>query len=148
MKRGQLSIDFITAILVAVLLLQTLIEVGDSVQESNAITSIIVQEKRVASELESFLVAVKVLDVPDANFNATFQPSKFITPYSSVLKDCAITYSTSGTETLKVNYKLLAPSGSKDINYSRETAIPSNSEINLASLSSIACGGTVVVGDA
>ena len=124
MQKGQLSLDLIFAILVAILFLQVLVGIGESVQESNSVTAVLAQEKRIANEIETFLIEGKVLDVPDATFSASYFIPGIKTPYIAGEQDCTITYSSVGSETIDLNFTITTNDGTIPVSYTHTISSP------------------------
>ena len=145
MQRGQLSIDLIFAIIVALMFIQVVFGAGEAVQESNAITAVLMQEKRIATEIESFLIASKALDVPGASLSSSFRTGRILTPYTAGWQDCDITYY-AGTGEILVEYTITTDDGTIFVDHTQEISMPASTEIDPSSLNG--CNQVLVVGNA
>jgi len=125
MQKGQLSIDLMFAIIIVAMFLQLLIGTGETIQEGNSVSVVILQEKRILSEIESFYIASRTLEVPGAEFSSRFRTGTLTDIYAIGEQDCDIEYN-NATNELKIIYTMTTPDGPIDVEHIQEI-VPSTS---------------------
>jgi hypothetical protein len=91
MKKGQISIDLMLTVIVAILLSQVFSTFTSELIKSERTTAIKAQEENIANDLVELIHQAKMLDeLGDSNFAIYYKPSMILDPEKRGGQDCNI----------------------------------------------------------
>jgi len=105
MKKGQISLDLMLTVIVAILLAQVFTTFTEELVNSERSTGIKAQEENMANTLLELINQSKMLDENrDSNFNVKYIIPFIFDPYARGGQDCNITIKRTNPPSIRISY--------------------------------------------
>ncbi len=90
MKRGQVSFDFILAVIVALVFISGLQLLNTEIQQTQKFAAVRNQEKAIALQVHGIISTAKILDEAGAIVDIEYETVKMLVPGEAILSGCTI----------------------------------------------------------
>ena len=115
MRKGQISFDFIFAIIVVLLFIGSMQVITGQIQETQAEAAIRSQERAIALNVAGVLNGLYSVSEPEADVTITYVSPQILVPHENLLQSCDITVQYDSEASAYTAVTVSYPAGTTDI---------------------------------